>query len=226
MQLQAASEASHVRCCCPQPAVLLRTGGLGCRAWVLTAHVSLRCCRSRVVVENAVGIASNNCWRQMVRRSAQCACYWVRETQRRADDVSYMQRGEHTRKLLPKLVRVARAVAGPRTLRGNTSPTISQLIGPKLSCMHTGGCQCSQSWRHMHAAGHDQGQHIEHCRPMSALDWEYCCMLLLGLAQPIILANLGGLCCSCTLHSALCTLRIAPPGPTSYAHTLTWYAPT
>lgn len=39
-----------------------------------------------------------------------------------------------TRKLLPKLVRVAMAVAGPRAAKGKTSPTISQLIGPKLTC--------------------------------------------------------------------------------------------
>ena len=39
-----------------------------------------------------------------------------------------------TRKLLPKFVRVARAVAGPLTAKGKTSPTISQLMGPKLTC--------------------------------------------------------------------------------------------
>ena len=41
---------------------------------------------------------------------------------------------EVTRKLDPKFVSVARAVAGPLTAKGKTSPTISQLMGPKLTC--------------------------------------------------------------------------------------------
>ena len=43
---------------------------------------------------------------------------------------------QRTTKLVPKLVRVASAIAGPLTARGNTSPTMIQEIGPKLICSH------------------------------------------------------------------------------------------
>ena len=42
--------------------------------------------------------------------------------------------GSRTPKLDAKLVSVASADACPRTASGNTSPTISQLMGPKLIC--------------------------------------------------------------------------------------------
>ncbi len=40
-----------------------------------------------------------------------------------------------TTKLEPKLVMVAMAEAGPLTANGKISPTMSQLIGPKLTCI-------------------------------------------------------------------------------------------
>lgn len=41
---------------------------------------------------------------------------------------------QRTTKFVPKLVRVARAMAGPLTASGNTSPTMIHEIGPKLIC--------------------------------------------------------------------------------------------
>lgn len=56
------------------------------------------------------------------------------------------QRGgaARTPKLDAKLVTVASADACPRTASGNTSPTINQLIGPKLIC-----AQCASQSVHL-----------------------------------------------------------------------------
>lgn len=51
--------------------------------------------------------------------------------------------GMRTTKLVPKFVSVARAMAGPRTASGKTSPTMIQEMGPKLTCT-----ACNQTSSH------------------------------------------------------------------------------